>query len=93
MWWKVGVFDRSSDWLFLTIYVTGETTNIVATCGGKLVCLMDRQTGLFLTIYITGETTNIVATCGGKLVCLIDCQTGKVMKRYKDNSKSEVGSI
>ena len=32
----------------------------------------------------------MVATCGGKLVCLIDCQTGKVLRRYKDNSKSEV---
>ena len=54
--------------IYLTIYVTGETTNIVATCGGKLVCLIDCHTGLFLNIYVTGETINIVAACGGKLV-------------------------
>ncbi|XP_060575717.1 leucine-rich repeat and WD repeat-containing protein 1-like, partial [Ruditapes philippinarum] len=36
-----------------------------------------------------GETTNILATCGGKNICFTDCQTGKVMKRYKDCSKSE----
>ena len=46
--------------MFLTIYVTGETTNIIAT--GKLVCLIDCQTGIYLTIYVTGETTNIIAT-------------------------------
>lgn len=36
-----------------------------------------------------GETSNILATCGGHNICFIDCQTGKVMKRYKDSSKSE----
>ncbi|KAH3891681.1 leucine-rich repeat and WD repeat-containing protein 1-like [Dreissena polymorpha] len=36
-----------------------------------------------------GETSNILASCGGKIVCIIDCQTGKVIKRYKDSSKSE----
>ncbi|WAR03835.1 LRWD1-like protein [Mya arenaria] len=36
-----------------------------------------------------GETTNVVASCGGKLVCFVDCGTGKVVRRYKDTSKSE----
>ena len=50
MWWKVGVFDRLSDWYIhhiYMVYVTVETTNIVATCGGKLVCLIDCQTGIY----------------------------------------------
>lgn len=41
-------------------------------------------------IVLEGETSNILATCGGHNICLIDCQTGKVLKRYKDASKTEV---